>query len=177
MDSLIQLLQNNPLVILIMFVISLISGIIGIYIGWRKFYEDVLSKRVTLPVYAYLVIFFFVALLIIFWPAVEDRPKKLRTIEREAFGVQRVIVDGKRFVNCTFRKTELVFRGEASSAIENCTLIKPSLTFDGPAATTARILRSLYKVPQLQPFIENTFKAIKEDKLPRAIPPSDAAND
>lgn len=177
MDSLTQLLQNNPLVILIMFVISLLSGIIGISIGWRKFYDDVLSKRVTLPVYAYLVIFFFVALLIIFWPAVEDRPKKLRTIEGESFGVQRIIVDGKRFANCTFRKTELVFRGESSSVLENCTLIKPSLTLDGPAATTVRILRSLYKVPQLQPFIENTFTAIKEDKLPIAIPPSDAAND
>ena len=180
MDFLTDLFQNNPLVVLITTIVTLLSAIITIVAHWKPFYRDVLLKKITfpaLPVYAYLIILILITLSTVLWPAIEDRPKKLRTIEGESFGVQRVIVDGKHFVNCTFRKSELLFRGEASSTMENCILIKPNLTFDGPAATTIRILRSLYKVPQLQPFIENTFKAIKEDKLPVAIPPSDAAKD
>lgn len=175
MEVLIQLLQNNPLIILVMFTITVLSGVISIVLGWKKFRDDILLKKITVPVYTYLVILFLIALVAIFWPAVEDRPKKLLIIEGASFGVQRIIVDGKRFVNCKFRKTELVFRGEASSSIEGCTFIKPGFTFDGPAATTVRILKSLYAIPQLRPLIENTFKAIKEGNLPVAVPPSDAA--
>jgi hypothetical protein len=92
--------------------------------------------------------------------------------------VQRILVDGKRFVNCKFRNTELVFRGEAGVSIEGCSFMgKIGLTFGGPAATTIKILKSLYAEPEFRPFIENTFKNIKEGKLPEAIPPSDAAND
>jgi len=178
MEVLIQFLQNNPLIILGMFTITVLSGIITIIIGWKKFSDDILLKKITVPVYAYLVIFFLIALAIIFWPAIEDRPKPLRTIKGESFGVQRILVDGKRFVNCKFKKTELVFRGEASSSIENCSFIKiGGITFEGPAAATVKILKSLYAVPNFRPFIENTFKAIKEGKLSEAIPPSDAADD
>lgn len=159
-----------------MFIITALSAIMTIIFGWKRFRDDILLKKITVPVYAHLIILFFVALAIIFWPAVEDRPKPLRTIEGESFGVQRVLVDGKRFVNCKFSKTELVFRGEAGGSIEGCTFIKPGFTFDGPAATTIKILRSLYTVPALRPFIDNTFKAIKEGNLPEAIPPSDAAD-
>jgi len=178
MEALSQFLQNNPLIILGMFIITVFSGIITIIIGWKKFRDDILLKKITVPVYVYLVIFFFIALAIIFWPAIEDRPKRLRTIEGESFGVQRVSVDGKRFVNCKFRKTELVFRGEANSSLEKCSFEKIGFTFGGPAATTMKILEGLYAVPQFRPFIENTFKIIKEGKkLPESIPPSDAAYD
>jgi hypothetical protein len=177
MDNLIKNLQNNPIIILVMFIITLLGGLIGIILGWKRFYDDFLSKSITLPVYVYLIILFVVALAIIFWPAIKDRPKQLQTIKGESFGVQRIVVDGKRFVNCNFRKTELVFRGEAGSGIEGCSLTNVGLTFDGPAATTVKILKSLYAEPNFRPFIENTFKAIKEGKLPEAIPPSDAADD
>lgn len=177
MEVLIQFLQNNPLIILGMFTIAVLSGIITIIFGWKKFRDDILLKKITVPVYAYLVIFFLIALAIIFWPAIEDRPKSLRIIKGESFGVQRIIVDGKRFVNCKFRKTELVFRGEASSSLENCFYENIGFTFDGPAATTMKILKGLYAVPNFRPAIEKTFEAIREGKFPEAIPPSDAADD
>ncbi len=177
MNTLIESLQNNPMIILVMFIITLLGGLMGILLGWKRFHDDFLSKSVTVPVYAYLIIPFVVALAYIFWPAIEDRPKRLRTIEGESFGVQRILVDGKRFVNCKFRKTELVFRGEASSSIEGCSFEKIGLTFDGPAATTIKILEGLYAEPRFRPFIENTFENIKKGKHPEAIPPSDAAND
>jgi len=177
MDRLIQLLQNNPLIILAMFIISVLSGIITIILGWKRFRDDVLVKKVTLPVYAYVIVFFLVALAITLWPAIGDRPKRLRTIEGESFGVQRILVDGKRFVNCKFKKTELVFRGEGGGGIEGCDIMDVGITFDGPAATTVKLLKSLYAEPKFRPLVENTFKAIREGNLPEAIPPSDAANE
>lgn len=177
MAFLMDLFQSNPIAVTLIVLVGLLSGIMTIVGQWKPFCREVLLKRVTLPAYAYLIIIFLVALFVILCPETKGGTRKLRTIKGESFGVQRVIMDGKHFVNCKFRKTELVFRGEASSGIENCTLIQPTLTFDGPAAATGKILTSLYKVPELQPLIENTFKAIKEGRLPKAIPPSDAAND
>jgi hypothetical protein len=177
MDGLIQLLQNNPLIILVMFIISVLSGIITIILGWKKFYNDVLSKRITLPVYAYLIIFFFVALVIIFWPTIEKRPKRLRTIEGESFGVQRVYLDGKRFVNCTFEGTEIVFKGETGFELKNNTLTGIKIALDGPAATTALFFKEMYTDPPFRPFIDNLFEQIKSGAIKKAIPPSRAAGD
>ena len=123
MNTLIELLQNSPIIILVMFIIALVSGIFTIFSGWKKFRDDILLKKITVSVYTYLVIFFLMALAVIFWPAIKDRPKPLRTIKGETFGVQRILVDGKRFVNCNFRKTELVYRGEAGVSLENCSFI------------------------------------------------------
>ncbi len=176
MDNLIKFLENN-IIILIMFIITLLGGLMGIILGWKRFYDDFLSKSITLPVYVLIILFVVVALAIRFLPATKDHPKRLKTIKGESFGVQRIVVDGKRFVNCKFRKTELVFRGEAGVGFEGCSFTNPGFTFAGPAANTAKILKFLYAIPELRPLIENTFKAIREGNLPEAIPPSDAAND
>jgi len=176
MDRLAEFLQTNPVIIIATFVLSLVSLIATVVARRKQLWSDFLSKKITLPVYVYLVLILVGLLAAMLWPAAEKRPKRLRTIEGEEFGVQRVIMDGKRFRNCQFHKTELVFRGEASSAIENCALERVGFTFDGPAATTAKILTSLYKIPQVRPLIDNTFEAIKKGELPRAVPPSRAAD-
>ncbi len=175
MDYLSELFQNNPLMVAIVSCVTLVSGGITVVSYWRPFWRDVLSRKV--PVYAVLIFFSLAVMAISLWPAVGRRPKGMRTIEGETFGIQRVIVDGKRFVNCTFNKTELVFRGEVGGGFEGCKLVVPQLTFDGPAARTVRILRTLYTVPQLQPLIENTFAGIRTGNLSVAVPPSDAARD
>jgi len=177
MDRLAEIFQTNPLIVILFFVVSVAAAITTVADKLRKVSPDLLSRKVTLPVYVYVIVLLIWLLGRLFWPVAEDRPKGLRTIKGEEFGVQRVIMDGKRFQNCTSRKTELVFRGEASSGIENCTLYRPGFTFDGPAAATARILTSLYKIPELRPLIDNTFESIRKGKLPRAIPPSDVADD
>lgn len=159
-----------------MFIITLLGTLMSIILGWKRFYHDFLSKSITLPVYVYLIIFFVIVLINILWPAIKDRPKPLRTIKGESFGVQRIVVDGKRFVNCKFTKTELVFRGEDGVEFKGCSMIDPGFTFSGPAATTGKILKSLYAIPELRPLIENTFNAIKAGYLPRATPPSNAAD-
>ena len=176
MEALIRFLQNNPIIILVMFIITLLGGLMSIIFGYKRFYDDFLSKSITLPVYAYLIIFFVVALAIIFWPAIKNRPKGLQTIKGESFGVQRIFVDGKHFVNCKFRKTELVYKGEGGCRMDNCSFINPGFTFDGPAAATISTLKSMYAAPELRPLIENTFTAIREGNLSMATPPSGAAD-
>ena len=177
MEVLIRFLQNNRLIILVMFIITLLGGLMSIILGWEKFYDDFLSKSITLPVYMYLIILFVVvALSIRFWPATKDQPKGLQTIKGEVFGVQRILVDGKHFVNCSFRKTELAYRGEGDCRMDNCSLENIGFTFDGPAAATVKTLTGMYAVPELRPLIENTFKNIREGNLPIATPPSGAVD-
>ena len=176
MDNLIQLLQNNPLIILAMFIITVLSGIITIILGWKKFYKDILSKSITLPVYAYLIIFFFVALAIIFWPTIENRPKPLRTVKGESFGIQRIFIDGKSFVNCNFNGTELVFKGESGGGFNGCSFKDIKLTFDSSAGGTIITLKNLYAVPSLRPFVENAFEQIKSGEIKIATTPSHAAD-
>ena len=46
MDALIQLLQNNPVIVLSMFIVTVLSGLFPIILGWKRVYNDVLSKEV-----------------------------------------------------------------------------------------------------------------------------------
>ena len=178
MNKLISFLKNNLIVISVMFIISLLSGFMTIFLGWKQFYADFLSKSITLPVYVYPILLLFVfALARMFSSTVQKHSKRLRTIKGESFGAQHVYVDGKRFVNCTFENTKLVFRGEAGSGLEGCSFTNSGFVFEGPAERTAEILASLYAVPGFRPLIENTFEAIKKGNLPRVIPPSNAADD
>jgi len=176
MDRLAEFLQTNPLIIIATFAFSTVGAIITIAARRKELWRDFLSKRITLPVYVYLILILVVLFAAMLWPAVEKRPKRLTTIQGEEFGVQRIVVDGKHFRNCQFHGTELVFRGETPSEIENCTFDSVALTFDGPAATTAHILTSMYKAPQLRALIEGTFERIRKGELQRAVAPSRAAD-
>ena len=177
MERLAEFLQTNPVIVILTFVVSVAGAIITIGAQRKQIWRDFLSREVTLPVYVYLILVLAVLFVTMFWPAHDDRTRPLRTIEGEKFGIQRIIVDGKRFVNCEFHRTELVYRGEAGCAIEKCKLDRPQFTFDGPAASTAKTLSSFYKVPQLQPLIDNTFECIKKGQLRTAVTPSPAADD
>ncbi len=177
MERVAEFLQTNAYIIVVMFVLSAGKIAFDIIARRKQLWHDFLSRKITLPVYVCLILIFLVLLLKVLWPVTEMRPKSIRTIENEEFGIQRVIVDGKRFVNCKFHKTELVFRGEAKGSIEGGVLDHPQFTFDGPAAATAQSLSNFYKIPQLRPLIDNTFEAIKKGQLQKAVPPSDAADD
>lgn len=176
MERIAEFLQTNSFIIVVMFVLSVGKVVIDIVSRRKQLWHDFLSKKITLPVYVYLILIVVALLLKVLLPVAASRSQTLRTIENEEFGVQRVVMDGKRFVKCRFHGTELVFRGEAKSAIEGCILDRPQFAFDGPAAATAVILSNLYKLPQLRPLIDNTFEAIKKGELPRAVPPSRAAD-
>ena len=175
-----------PLLAALMTIILGWKKLMAIILGWKRVCVDFLSKSVTLPVYVYLIILFVIvvvaALAIKFWPATpatKDRPKELRIIKGETFGTQRIKIDGKRFVNCTFAKTEFAYWGEAHTAFVSCgfDLGPQSFVFEGSAIRTIQLLKELYSQAVFRPFVDHVFESIKEGKLPRAIPPSDAADD
>ena len=161
-----------------MSLIPLLAALMTIILGWERFYNDFLSQSITLPVYVHLIIFFVVvvALAIRFWPATKDRSKELQIIKGESFGTQRIFVEGKHFVNCTFTRTELVYRGEASSRFEHCGFERHQFVFEGPAATTLQTLTNMYTQPIFRPFLDYVFECIKKGKLPKATPPLSAAD-
>ena len=180
MEALIKFLQNNTIALIIMFIFTSLGTVMGIVLGWKKFYDDFLSKSITLPVYVNLIILFVVvALTIKFCPATKGRPKELQTIKGETFGTQRIKIDGKRFVNCKFSKTEFSYWGGANTAFIDCgfDLGPQSFVFEGSAIRTIQLLKELYSQPVFRPFVDHVFDSIKAGKLPKAIPPSDAADD
>ncbi len=109
------------------------------------------------------------------WPAAGNHPRLMRTVQGESFGVQRVYVDGNRFVRCRFDGTELVITGKAGFVIQQCSFSEPpKLTVDGPAAMTFRALRELYKDPAFRPIVEATFEVLKTGQFKTVSAPSKA---
>jgi len=179
MKALIQSLQNNSIILLIVFILTLLSALITIVPWSRRFFNDFLSKNITLPVYVHLIILLVVVILSIrFCPTTKERPKELKTIKGETFGVQRITLDGKRFVNCKFAKTEFVYWGDAGTVFDNCgfDLGYQQFVFEGSALRTILFLTELYSQPIFRPFVDHVFECIKKGELPKAIPPSGAAD-
>lgn len=91
MNNLIEWLSQNPIIVLVMFIISLISGLMGIVLGWKRFFEDYLSKSVSIPVWIIVIIFISMpaifAILVGSKP-IEDEIKELSLVEGKKFGIQ-----------------------------------------------------------------------------------------
>lgn len=151
-------LQKNPIIVLIMFVISVLGGTITIILGWKDFYDNYLSHNFTIPVWLILILCFSGALLYLFKPDKKIIQKELETVEGQFFGVQQVILDGKRFVNCTFDGSELVFKGKNGFSLESNTFeTMPRITFTENAGTTLTVLKALQQDPSFRNFISQTF--------------------
>ena len=59
------------------------------------------------------------------------------------FGVERIILDGGTFVECTFEGTTLVYFGGKIPAVDRCRLDNVKFEFEGPAKNTVELLRWL----------------------------------
>lgn len=154
-------LQKQPLVILIMFLISLIGGIITIVLGWDDFYKNYLSFQVPIPVWLILLLPFFIVLFFVILPTNKKdlKTKELVTIEGQTFRVQQIILDGKRFVNCTFDGCELIYKGEDGFSLEKNTFDKlPRIQFIDYAGNTLNTLKMLNDDPDFKIIIKETFK-------------------
>jgi hypothetical protein len=97
---------------------------------------------------------------------VQSYSNKTKNIANKNYGVERVIVDGKHFVNCTFNGTELVFTGKRGfSLTKNHFKTQPRISFDGNAALTINELIAMYSDDAFRPIIEITFENIKKQGL------------
>jgi hypothetical protein len=165
-----QWLARNPLGIVALFVV-LIEAIAGLTLGFTRsaLPADQLSRLiwflvgfpfVVLGVFAWLVAKhpgklyapgdfasdegFFKSL------GVGDAPINVPTpmaaselVEGQSLGEEEIVVDGKRYVNCTFHGTTLIFRGERAVMFESSTFGDVRWRLEGPAALTLNFLRAL----------------------------------
>ena len=105
MKALTLWLQNNPATILIMFVVAILGGIMIIILGWRTFYDDYLSKTVTVPVWLLILVLIIGCLFAVQLAGVQSGDtvvKELETIEGKRSGVQQSVLDGKKFERYQF---------------------------------------------------------------------------
>lgn len=172
-------LQNNPTVVLIMFIVAVLSGIITIFLGWKSFYQDYLSKSITIPVWLLIIILFFSSLLIVHFSGKESKyspNKELIRIEGKRFGVQQITLDGYKFVRCEFDGSELVYNGSAAISLDTCTLKNSRITFGQYAENTLKTLTLFYADPPFRPIMEKTIDNIRTGKHPTTAPPVSILN-
>jgi hypothetical protein len=158
MKKIVEILQKHPLIITGMFIITLLSAMMSIILGWAKFYSDFLSININIPVWAFILFIVIAIIIYIFRPTSSRKVKELETIEGKKFGVQPIEVDGKRFVNCEFDGSELVFRGENVFSLESNRFNQiPRFRFEGKAANTVSVLKTFNNVAEFKPFIDTLF--------------------
>lgn len=176
MKELSEWLSSNPIIVLIMFLITIFGGVMGIILGWKQFYRDYLSKNLTIPVWLLLICFIFISILFLIFSnknIEQEKIKELELVQGKTFGIQQVVLDGKRFERCSFDGTEMVFNADNGFSF-NSNNMKSNIriTFNKSAALTLRALTALYSDKAFQPFVESTFKTIKEGKLVESTQPN-----
>ena len=164
MKVLIETLQKHPLAILVMFLVSAVSGIMGIVLGWQQFYESYLSRSVQLPVWLLLFGAGLIATLYFLKPYASRKPRELEMVQGKSFGVQPVELDGKRFVNCTFDGSELIFRAtNGFDLIKNDFKVPPRLRFEAYAGVTLAALKALNNDPNFRQYVTAALQASPPD--------------
>ncbi|WP_182035175.1 hypothetical protein [Vibrio diabolicus] len=166
-------LQNNPLIVISMFVVSVFSAVVTIALGWNQFYGDYLSKSITIPVwFLILVPIVGASLWLIFKPTVNAKKelKEFENIEGKTFGVQQVVLDGRTFKRCEFDGSELIFNGEYGFNLERNSFHAPKFTFGGSASTTISVLTNMYKDPAFRPLVDETLANIKRGVMHESAP-------
>jgi len=85
-------------------------------------------------------------------------------IQGRAFGSEEVLLDGKRFVKCSFKGSTLVFSGYHPVLFSETTFLDVSWKLDGPAALTINFLSGLYHSSDIgRKLVENTVENIRKD--------------
>ena len=171
LDRISRNLQNNPMIIVGMFLISVFSAIVTIVLGWSDFYSDYLSKSVTIPVWLILLITIISPIIwVTFKPSAKRKIKEFEEVKGKTFGVQQVILDGRTFKRCEFDGSELIFNGEYGFNLERNNFHTPKFTFGGSASTTIAALTNMYKDPAFRPLVDQTLTNIKSGVMQESAP-------
>lgn len=91
----------------------------------------------------------------------------LQDIRDKTFLGDRVLLDGKNFVNCHFKGCSFEYRGEQLFGLQHCTFDSFPLHFSGPAANVTATLESLYKGmgPEGQKLVEGYIASIRGQSI------------
>jgi FtsH-binding integral membrane protein len=114
-----------------------------------------LAPLPPIPVPAWL--FVFLLAFVCCWWWVGRKPRKLKPVVDQTFGVEPIILDGKNFVKCKFNGSELIFSGRTNFSLQDCTISTQYFTFKGDAATVMHQLSIMYKTKEFKQLIDNTL--------------------
>jgi hypothetical protein len=93
-----------------------------------------------------------------------DIPPIQEIVEGKVFGSEEVILDGKRFLRCEFKKTTLVFQAKQPVGFSDTTFHDVNWRLDGPAALTINFLIALRHSGDVgRILIDNTLKELFKD--------------
>lgn len=132
------------------------SAIFAIVMGGIALLASV--PPVPVPAWLFVVIAAFLA----GWWWFSKPPKKLTPVVNESFGVEQVILDGKHFISCTFKGTELIFNGSTGFSFERCRFVSHHLRFQGAAGTTLTMLAAMYQEQGFKKCIDYTLNQVRE---------------
>jgi hypothetical protein len=91
----------------------------------------------------------------------QDNLPSQELVEGKVFGTEEVILDGKRFLRCVFKKSTLVFQGKQPVVFSDTTFLDVNWRLDGPAALTINFLSALRNTGDVgRILIDNTLKQI-----------------
>ena len=84
------------------------------------------------------------------------------------------VLDGKKYINCVFVKSTLIYKATASVSLEGCSFAEVGWIFEGPAERTMSFLRGLYHGAGEggQQLVEKTFMSIKTLEPDKKIQPT-----
>lgn len=166
MKNLSEFLTKNPILVVVLFLLSITSAIVTLLLGAEDIYNDYLSRSISIPAWFVLL---FVIVTCIGWVIYGSRTRLRRTRPHELvadvkFGVERIEVGNKRFLGCTFDGTELVIDGRPFD-FNGCHFVGQRFLFSGCAAQTLSIMAAMYRDPPFRPLIEGVMTQIKSDKV------------
>ena len=95
------------------------------------------------------------------WWVVNQRRKKLTPIVGATFGVEKVVCDGRHFIDCKFDGTELVFHGTNGFSMQNCGGHVARISFGGSAGLVMSQLVAFNQDLFFKKIIETTLQSIK----------------
>ena len=134
---------------------SLLASIVTYMIG-----KVARFGSITVPIWIIGIVIFIIGYF--FYLDYKSKSADLETVYNKNFGVERVILDGKEFVDCKFDRSELVFLGKKSFRLIRTKQIDTRLSFEEHASLTVTVMKKIYGDPGIRQYIVEFIKKITE---------------
>ena len=90
--------------------------------------------------------------------------------EDQTFDNQAILLDGNQYIECTFNRCRITFRGIGGHAFISPTLNDCRWHFDGPAGNTLKFLSTVYELgDDGKQLVEAIIASIREGESPKAV--------
>ena len=90
--------------------------------------------------------------------------------EDQTFKDQDILLDGNQYIECTFNRCQIIFKGVESMALNNPTFSDCRWHFNGPAGNTLKFLSIVYGLGDNgKQLVEAIITSIREGESPKAV--------